>query len=278
MTSPMTVSPGAPSALRPVDADPQAVHAGTEPIVVRAGSGLPGVSIGAASAPAAGKKNEDFHGVARQGPGELAARGLAIALADGVSGSGSGRVAAEAAVRAVLDDYYAMPHDWDAARALDRALCAINEWLFAANARSPEGDGAVCALSVLVFAGSGYRLAHVGDTRVYRLRETQLRLLTTDHVWPRCDMRHVLRRAVGLDTHLVVDYTRGELAAGDTFVMLSDGVWEVLGDVSLRELLERNTDPQRAADALIAAALQRQAQYMGRNDATAVVARIVELA
>ena len=274
----MTVSPGARSALRPVDAGPQAVHAGTEPIIVRAGSGLPGMSIGSASALAAGKKNEDFHGVARQGPGDLAARGFAIALADGVSGSGSGRVAAEAAVRAVLDDYYAMPHDWDAARALDRALCAINEWLFAANARSPEGDGAVCALSVLVFAGSGYRLAHVGDTRVYRLRETQLRLLTTDHVWPRCDMRHVLRRAVGLDTHLVVDYTRGELAAGDTFVMLSDGVWEVLGDVGLRELLERNADPQRAAEALIASALQRQAQYMGRNDATALVARIVELA
>jgi protein phosphatase len=118
---------------------------------------------------------------------------------------------------------------------------------------------------------ASYYLAHVGETRVYRLRRGLLRQLTVDHLWPRRDLCHVLRRAVGLDSHLVVDFADGELEAGDVFLMVTDGVWDVLGDVSM-------TDPQPGSGsrsrALVAAAHERQAAYMGRNDATAMMLRV----
>jgi protein phosphatase len=155
------------------------------------------------------------------------------------------------------------------------ALGAANEWLWAQHGRWPDHDSVVAAVSVLVLRDRRYYLAHVGDTRVYRLRGSLFQQLTTDHTWQRRDMRHVLRRAVGLDSHLVVDFADGDLEDGDTFLMATDGVWEVLGDASMIEILRHRLDqPEAAAGALVDAAQRHQAAYMGRNDATALVFRI----
>jgi serine/threonine protein phosphatase PrpC len=140
--------------------------------------------------------------------------------------------------------------------------------------RQPEADGVVTTMSMLLFRGDYYYLAHVGDTRVYRKRGAVLKQLTVDHTWPRRDMRHVLKRAVGLDTHLVVDFADGELQPGDVFLMVSDGVWEVLGDRAMHEALGGLDDPQAVAEALTERSISSQARYMGRNDATAVVAAV----
>jgi protein phosphatase len=230
--------------------------------------------IGWASGSAAGKPNEDFVGIVCPSEPELASRGAVLALADGVSANGAGRMAAEAAARSLLRDYYATPEKWSVAIALDRVLRAINEWLVAENARRPDLDGVVAALSGLVLKGNHYYLAHVGDTRVYRLRGPVLQQLTTDHTWPRRDMRHVLKRAVGLDSHLVVDYATDELQAGDTFLMASDGVWDVLGDRRVESILRSEQDADIAASALVEQARNHQAAYMGRNDASAIIVSI----
>ncbi|MCW5626000.1 MAG: serine/threonine-protein phosphatase [Burkholderiales bacterium] len=235
------------------------------------------LNFGHASAAAAGKQNEDFFGIAAPDAQAIAERGVVVALSDGVSGDGGGRVASEATVRCLTQDYYGTWSPWSPARALDRLLRASNDWLVSENLRRPDGEGAVCTLSAVVFDGDRIHLAHVGDTRIYRLRDRSLQQLTTDHTWPRRDMRHVLRRAVGLDTHLIVEYADGDLRDGDVFLLASDGVWEVLGDDFLRESLMRLPDPHGAARDLVDASMQHQQRYMGRNDATAVVVRVATL-
>jgi serine/threonine protein phosphatase PrpC len=233
------------------------------------------VSIGHASRTVAGKQNEDCFGVVT--PAEepdAATRGIALAIADGVSGNGGGRFASETTVKSVLRDFYATPANWHVSQALDRVLRSLNDWLLAENLRHPEVEGMVSTLSMLLFAGNQYSLVHVGDTRVYRKRGDILKQLTADHTWQRRDMRHVLRRAVGLDTYLVADFADGEILPGDVFVMLSDGVWEVLGDRVIREVLEPGKDPFEIADELTERSIRSQVQYIGRNDATALVAMI----
>jgi protein phosphatase len=232
------------------------------------------VRAGWASAGAPGKPNEDFVGLVCPGEPELSGRGAVFALADGISADGTGRPAAEAAARSLLADYYATPAGWSVAVALDRVLRAVSDWLAAESTRRPAADGVVAAVSGLVLRGGQYFLAHVGDTRVYRLRGGALEQLTTDHTWPRRDMRHVLKRAVGLDTHLVVDFASGELLPGDMFLLASDGVWDVLGDRELERVLRGEADAQLAASELAERARAHQAGYMGRNDASAVVLRI----
>lgn len=235
--------------------------------------------IGHSSRPALGKSNEDCYGIVTPAQEAAAAtRGSAIAIADGVSASGVGRFASEITVTTLLRDFYATPADWSVSLAVDRVLRSINDWLVVANSRHPELEGAVSTLSLLLLGGGRYHLVHVGDTRVYRNRGPAFKQLTRDHTWPRRDMRHVLRRAVGLDTHLVVDYADGELRAGDTFLMASDGVWEVLGEGMLRQVVQGGGDPQRIADELTQRSVRNQAQYMGRNDATAIVATVEQFA
>lgn len=230
--------------------------------------------LGLASLAASGKPNEDFYAVVTPSDAGSMRRGVVLAVADGVSGGGSGRIAAETTVRSLAADYYATPAHWSVGQSLDRLLRAANDWLWAQNGRRPDHDSVVTAVSLLVLRDRHYYLAHVGDTRVYRLRGGLFKQLTTDHTWQRRDMRHVLRRAVGLDSHLVVDFADGEVQAGDTFLMVTDGVWEVLGDASMTEILRQERQPQAAAHTLVDAAHRHQAAYMGRNDATAIVFRI----
>lgn len=229
--------------------------------------------VGGASAGAPSKSNEDFYGVAL--PPEAYERGALLAIADGISATGDARSAAEMTVRSMLADFYATPADWSASRALDRLLESANDWLASENRRRPANGGVVAALSVLVLHPTRYCIAHVGDTRVYRIRGGVLEQITQDHTWPRRDMRHVLKRAVGLDSHLVADFEEGDVQEGDTFVMLTDGVWDVLDGDMLRSALLESHDAQAAAERLVAQSIKRQATYMGRNDATAVVATIV---
>jgi serine/threonine protein phosphatase PrpC len=215
-------------------------------------------------------RNEDFAGAVTPDADELAARGALLAVADGVSGDGAGREAAEYTVRGLLADYYATPETWEAPLALDRVLSAINRWLMAQGAVDKTRAGMATTLSLLVLRGNRYTIGHVGDTRVYLVRNHEMTLLTQDHVWDRPDMRHVLKRAVGLDQHLMVDYSDGELLAKDKFLICSDGVWESLGSKRIHELMLLHDDPQRAADALTDAALDAGSA----DNATALVARI----
>lgn len=233
------------------------------------------LSFGVVSRAAEQKLNEDFWGIAKPPESVIERRGIVAAVADGVSGDGGGRVAAEAAVRAVVEDYYATSESWGNTRALDKVLCSLNDWLLSENLRQRDHEGKVCALSALLFESDRFRVAHVGDTRAYRYRAPHLEQLTTDHTWPRHDMRHVLKRAVGLDTHLIVDYAESDLQSGDVMVLLSDGVWEVLGEGALRSIIHAHADdPQLLAETLVATSREHQLRYMGRNDATALVVRV----
>jgi serine/threonine protein phosphatase PrpC len=228
------------------------------------------LSVGYATQAGKRELNEDYCGAVTPEGAELAARGALLAVADGVSGNGEGREAAEYAVRGLLADYYATPETWEVPLALDRVLQSINRWLISQRVADKTQAGMATTLSLLVLRGNRFYLGHVGDTRIYRLRQGELLQLTQDHVWDRPDMRHVLKRAVGLDQHLAVDYADGELQPRDRFLICSDGVWESLGSKRIHELLLLHDDPRRAAEALVGAALDAG----GADNATAMVARV----
>lgn len=227
------------------------------------------VRIGYASRSGRHARNEDFFGMVTPEGSDLDIKGMLFAVADGVSGSGGGREAAEYGVRSILTDYYATPETWDVPHSLDKVISAVNGWLISHAGSHRELAGMASTLSALVLRGARYYLAHVGDSRIYRASGEGWSQLTQDHVWDRPDMQHVLRRALGLDAHLAVDYFDGELHAGDAFVLCSDGVWEPLGSTRMRDIVHQHRDPQAAAQELVDAALQT-----GEDDATVVVVRV----
>lgn len=231
------------------------------------------VSIGQHSDTGTRPRNEDFHGAATPADGQLAAKGIVVAVADGVGGHAGGREAAESAVRSVLSDYYATPETWGVADALNRVILPLNRWVQTHGARNRDTAGMATTLSILVLRGKRYTIAHVGDCRIYRLGVDGLQQLTTDHVWDMPGMRHVLKRAIGLDSRLQVDFADGELRAGDVFALVSDGVWEPLGQRGIHEVLALFHNPRMAAADLVRRAHLRG----GQDNATAVVARVEAL-
>lgn len=231
------------------------------------------LTVGQATHIGAREENEDYAGCVTPDAAVTQIKGALLAVADGVGGGAAGREASEYTVRGVLSDYYATPDTWQIPFAFDKILAAINRWLLAQGSARRELGGMATTLSALVLRGARYYTAHVGDSRIYRLRGEHLRQLTTDHVWDRPDMRHVLKRAVGLDQFLSVDYADGDLATGDVFILVTDGVWEPLGDKSMHELVLLHREPQRIADALVKLAVKGG----GQDNATAIVARVEEV-
>ncbi|WP_137719816.1 bifunctional protein-serine/threonine kinase/phosphatase [Methylobacillus flagellatus] len=228
------------------------------------------IRVGQSSQTGLRPRNEDYCGVVTP-PGEpLTSKGALLAVADGVSGNAGGREAAEMTVRSVLSDYYATPDTWEVHTALDKVLTAANRWLLAQAAANRDLAGMATTLSLLVLRGQRYYMAHIGDTRIYCLRNGELAQLTTDHVWDRPDMRHVLKRAVGLDQHLAVDYAEGAMQAGDVYALLTDGVWEPLGQKAIHHTLGLYDNPQMVSDHLLRSALSAGSQ----DNVTALVVRV----
>lgn len=191
------------------------------------------LSFGEASATGPREENQDAIRVATPVPWLAASKGCLFALADGVSQCADGGLAARATLQALALDYYATPETWAVAQALDRVLVAHNRWLQA----SGGGQPLLTTLTALVLRGRRFTLAHIGDCRAYRWQGGQLQRLTEDHVWEQAGMQHVLKRALGLDQHLRMDYLDGELQVGDCFMLLSDGVWASVDERTIARLL-----------------------------------------
>jgi serine/threonine protein phosphatase PrpC len=169
-------------------------------------------------------------------------------------------------LQALALDYYATPETWGVAQALDRLLLAQNRWLQA----NGGGQPLLTTVSALVMRGRRFTLAHVGDCRVYRWHADTLQRVSEDHVWDQPGMQHVLKRALGLDQHLVLDFLDGELRLNESFVLLSDGIWAVLGDTAIAAILRDQPDLNSAAQTLVSAAHLAGSQ----DNASALLVRV----
>ncbi len=174
--------------------------------------------------------NQDFHGLSIPDGPLLNTKGIAIALADGISSSDVSHVASAAAVRSFLDDYYCTSEAWTVRTAAQRVLEATNSWLYAQTRQSPyryDGDrGYVCTLSALIIKSATAHIFHIGDSRIYRLRDSNLEQLTDDHRIVVSHDTHYLARALGISAQLDIEYQRLAVKEGDIFVLATDGVYE----------------------------------------------------
>ena len=224
------------------------------------------LSFADASAIGPREENQDAVRLVTPAPALAASKGYLFAIADGVSRCADGGLAARSTLQALALDYYATPETWGVAQALDRLLLAQNRWLQA----NGGGQPLLTTVSALVMRGRRFTLAHVGDCRVYRWHAGQLQRISEDHVWDQPGMQHVLKRALGLDQHLVLDFLDGELRLNESFVLLSDGIWAVLGDTAIAAILRDQPDLHSAAQTLVNAAHLAGSQ----DNASALLVRV----
>ncbi|KXO11155.1 serine/threonine protein kinase [Moritella sp. JT01] len=184
--------------------------------------------------------NEDAIGIRIPDDLLLTTKGAVAIIADGVSASEAGKEASETCVHNFLSDYYSTPETWSVGKSTGQVLTALNRWLYSQGRQFADAQkGYLTTLSAIVFKSHAAHLLHVGDSRIYRLRNNNLEQLTRDHTTVVNSKQSYLARAMGLDVTLDVDYKEVELQVGDVFLLSTDGLHDFVSDKLLRDMVQQ---------------------------------------
>lgn len=193
-------------------------------------------------------QNEDACGVLVPAEPLLITKGIVAVVADGMSASDDGKQASEVCVNGFLSDYFSTPETWSVKNSGQKILSALNRWLHGqGQLKYQSHKGMVTTLSALVFKSNTAYIFHVGDTRIYRLRNNELEQLTNDHRFSVSKEKTYLSRAMGIDLLVDIDYKTLPVESGDIFIQLTDGVHEFIPDSQIKYITLRQQKNLKAA-------------------------------
>jgi len=204
------------------------------------------------------------------------------AVADGVGGHEDGEIASSLALRMLAESIIGsliLPRLRGELPRLNQefVLQVLTDGVKMANngvyaqAKAKGTDMGTTLAIALVLDGTAY-IANVGDSRVYLLGGGQLRQVTNDHsvvaglaaagvispediyTHPR---RNIITRCLGMGQDIEVDLFTEELKAGDSLLLCSDGLWEMVRGDKIKEVIEKSPDPQAACEQLVEVANQK---------------------
>jgi len=218
-------------------------------------------------------------------------------VADGMGGHAAGEVASREAVEALRDNVLAKRKSMDTflenpnndtaelvRKNLELAVRAAGYQVFGMTEMDPEHKGMGTTLSLLLLTPTAAFIAHVGDSRIYMIREGKYRLATHDHTFvaamvkqgkmteeqaQRSRYSNVLLRAVGPHDYVQVDTRILRHKIGDVFLLCSDGLHGYLQDGELTNFVDVQDLP-KSLDNLIQMALDRG----GKDNITGIIVRV----
>jgi len=211
------------------------------------------LSINTGQATDAGRKkiNQDCLGVNHPSSVLVNNKGIAIAIADGISSSQVSQEASQAAVNGFLEDYFCTSDAWSVKTSGIKVLSALNSWLFSQTQNSPhrfnKDKGYVCTFSAVVLKSNTAHIFHCGDSRIYKLGDQHLEnktleQLTEDHRTVVSSTESYLARALGIHAHLEVDYKSINVSVGDYYVLCTDGIYEFVSEAFIIEQIHKHHD------------------------------------
>lgn len=204
------------------------------------------VSIGQYSDKGRKDVNQDFHGVYIPNEPQLSSKGIAIALADGISSSDVSQIASKAAVTGFFADYFCTSEAWSVKKSARCVLNATNAWLYSQTRQSPyrydKDRGYVCTLSVMIIKSTTAHIFHVGDARVYRLSDGVLEQLTDDHRLWISQGKSYLSRAFGISSQVEIDYHTLQVKKDDVFLLATDGAYEYATTRAIQNAIDEHKD------------------------------------
>lgn len=188
-------------------------------------------------------------------------KGIVASIADGVSCSSRSQQASHTSVTQFINDYYCTPENWGTKLSAGKVLNSLNSWLYQhGNNEQIRHDGLITTFTSVIFKSTTAYLFHVGDTRIYRYRNSKLKQLSKDHSRAQYGKKNVLTRALGMDSHLEVDFQTTELQQDDLFFLSSDGIHDWLSKTELAEHLSTLKEQESSA-----AAFEALAKAIGQN-------------
>jgi protein phosphatase len=213
------------------------------------------------------------------------ARSPVFAVADGMGGAQAGEVASSTAVDAVAAG---LPDDGTPEDRLAAVVRRANEAIFRLSREDDSRAGMGTTLTAIHVGERDIAVAHVGDSRAYRLRDGELSRLTEDHslveemrrrgqlTAEEADehpQRSIITRALGPEPDVLVDTRSWAARDGDVLLLCSDGLTSMIPEAAVGEILREAAGLEQAGKALIAAANRAG----GRDNITVVLLRLEEV-
>jgi protein phosphatase len=219
------------------------------------------------------ESNEDNgRHVVPNAPNDHARRGTLTIVADGMGGHSAGEVASEMAVDLTSSHFYS-EQNGPVTDALQSAIESANAEIFETSISDTRFSGMGTTIVALAIQGQLGYAAHVGDSRLYRLRGNEIDRLTIDHSQVMEMVRlglisideaqdhedkNVILRALGTQPEVEVEMsTPFEIAGGDQFLLCSDGLSDLASDEEIGSIWIDAADPYAACDQLIDLAKQK---------------------
>ncbi|MBL4775485.1 MAG: bifunctional protein-serine/threonine kinase/phosphatase [Mariprofundus sp.] len=215
------------------------------------------VAAGQCSQAGIKSQNEDCCGIRIPDDVEqLIHKGIVAITADGVGSSEAGKEASEYCVQGFIADYLSTPLSWSVETAGDRIIRSLNSWLYSQGQKRYQSELSLATtLVALIIKSTTAHVFHVGDSRLYRIRNGQIACLTKDHRLVVDRNKTYLARAMGGEHEVNFDYAKHDIEVGDMFLLSTDGIHEFLSDAELNTLAQSSDDAESAATAVVDAAL-----------------------
>lgn len=230
------------------------------------------------------ENNEDkFEYFLPEDVGTLASRGQIYLVCDGMGGHAAGQIASELTAKTFIDVYLHHPAS-EASVAMAAAVAAANRFVCDVGRATPSRRGMGTTLSGLILLQDRAYVVQVGDSRIYRMRQGELLMMTQDHTWvdeqiragvltaeeaEKHPYRHVLTRAIGTEGDVQPDIEAHDLKPGDLFMLCSDGVINHVADERIGELMSEGA-PSEMAWRLVGEALTGG----GSDNTTVLIVRV----
>lgn len=218
------------------------------------------VSVGGYTTAGIKTENQDAFAVQiPESPSQLQYKGIACVIADGVSASADAQIASQTAASHFIDDYFSTSDTWSVQTAAGKVLTALNRWLCQhGNSAGKPSNSMVTTFSSLILKSTTLHCFHIGDSRIYRIRDGEITQLTRDHRSNFGSQKSYLTKALGIDAAAEVDYGKHSLQQGDLYLLSTDGLHDFLPDRQLlQSLLDPSSDLEAEAKALAMAALEQ---------------------
>ena len=202
-------------------------------------------------------------------------------VADGMGGAQAGEIASQMLVDVVKIILTSVPPPWDE-KLLSRAILVANAKILETAQQNEQYKGMGTTATILSLNGYNAYFAHVGDSRLYLLRDNELRQITEDHSYVETlvrngditpeearihPMRNVLTQAVGAVDDLYIDAANFSVNKGDMFLLCTDGLTNMVDDQTITKILQNSSNP---AEELIEVALNAG----GKDNVTVIVAGV----
>lgn len=230
--------------------------------------------------------NEDAYTFFPPEQGQRHAKGMLVALADGIGGRAGGEQASKIAVNTLLKAFY---EDTSASipKSLERAFAAAHQAVIEAGDKDVRVQGMATTLTAAVVIDSQLYHAHIGDSRAYIVEAKGLRCITEDHSFVASlvkagaitaaearthPQRNLITQAIGASEKLQIDLSREphRLENGGSVLLCCDGLYKDLKDEEILKAIRKTPGPQAACETLITMANERG----GSDNITAVLVRI----